>query len=644
MNSYRHDIDGLRGICVLAVVVFHVFPSLAPGGFLGVDIFFGISGYLICQLILRQLLKQEFSFFGFFASRIRRIFPALLLILLFCAIIANKLLPFDEFRLLNLHLATSTVFSSNFLLANEVGYFDTASIRKPLLHLWSLAVEEQFYIVFPFLILFAYSLKRQAGVSMLLAFFSVASYIVGTYTATSNSNAAYYLPWCRAYEILIGAALASSEYLFVHSVSAANQMKYGGTQVRLPYQTGRLLFAKDFFAFYSGAWSIIGMGLIVFSFYIFNPNDPIPGVSTLFPLLGLLILLAVGPRAWVNRYVLSTPILVKLGKISYPLYLWHWPVWVFLTIKFHDTVLMGVLAIVVSTLLATMTYQFVERPIRNGRLMVSKTYVLLLLMVIAGMVSLRTYEMGVFRIEKNQLALDQATLAQYQQITNQVDIKYQWTADRKKVIIFGDSQAQDLFNAWKNSTSVGLMMANSAYFCSAFRYPDKDQTRHAEYCNKQFDQLTNSEEIKQADVFVYTHFWRDRDEFVPGYTEGVDRIRKANPKLKIYFMGPKPIIWKSYVSINAIMHDYKAPQDINEYLNSVRYDNSHNANYVRGLADHLNVGYIDAINILCQDKCDLYSGTEHYYYDQSHWTPAGTLNFYNKAALTLSQLVNKNGN
>ncbi len=221
-------------------------------------------------------------------------------------------------------------------------------------------------------------------------------------------------------------------------------------------------------------------------------------------------------------------------------------------------------------------------------------------MVQEGLIFLGCLEPGMFRIAKNDTGLDSKTLILYQQITNQVNTKINWTPERKKIIIFGDSQAQDLFSSWKNDTGVGLMMINSGYFCSAFRYPDKDQTRHLDYCNKQFELLVNSTEIQEADLLVYTHLWRDREEYVPGYQESLDRIREANPKLSVYFMGPKPIIWKSYVTINAIMLDYKPTQSINDYLNRVRDDNSSKVSYARGIADKLNVGFIDAIPILCK--------------------------------------------
>ena len=535
MNKfYRQDIDGLRGICVMAVLVFHIFPEILPAGFLGVDIFFGISGYLICQLILRQIKNQNFSVLGFFGSRIRRIFPALILVLLFCVLVGSYLLPFDEFRQLNLHIATGTVFSSNFLLANEIGYFDTASTRKPLLHLWSLAVEEQFYLIFPFAILLLTRFKLR--ISYALFFLAILSYSTGVYIAQNNPDDAYFLSWCRFYEILAGAALAAgvAKQTAVFKTMVAPTVKTGN------FQSGRLLLQHENLLGKKSVWSVIGLALICVSFFVFDRNNVVPGISTLLPLLGLLILLSTGSEAWVNQRVLSARWLVAIGKISYPLYLWHWPIWVFIAIKFQATIWAGLATIASSFLLAIMTYQFVERPIRNGLLMTSKAYVLMLLMLIIGMVSIRTYETGVYRVMQNDAVLDSATLAMYQQRDLDANIKLNWKPNNQKIIVLGDSQAKDLFKSWKNDENIGLLMFNSAYHCSAFTYADKDLKRHADYCRNKFELLVNSEELKEADVLVYAHLWRAKYEFIPGYQEGLERIRKVNPKLKIYFMGLNP--------------------------------------------------------------------------------------------------------
>ncbi len=240
--KYRNDIDGLRGICVLAVVVYHVFPKMAPGGFLGVDIFFGISGFLICQLILNQIQAHNFSLFGFFASRIRRIFPALILVFLFSVSAGSYLLPFDEFRQLNLHIATGSVFSSNFLLANELGYFDTASARKPLLHLWSLAVEEQFYVIFPFVILLLYRSRLRIGLAILT--FAISSYAAGVYTAQGDADGAYFYSWCRFYEILAGAALAVGASSNATSIRSQIFLFFATTMSALMTYMSQTIFLK----------------------------------------------------------------------------------------------------------------------------------------------------------------------------------------------------------------------------------------------------------------------------------------------------------------------------------------------------------------------------------------------------------------
>ncbi len=158
--TYRPDIDGLRGVAILSVILFHAFPGILPGGYVGVDVFFVISGFLISSIILQNLERKTFSFRAFYARRIKRIFPALALVLLSCALFGWFALMEDEFVQLGNHMLGGALFWSNFLLKAEAGYFDSSAETKLLLHLWSLAIEEQFYIVFPVFLVAVYRIRR----------------------------------------------------------------------------------------------------------------------------------------------------------------------------------------------------------------------------------------------------------------------------------------------------------------------------------------------------------------------------------------------------------------------------------------------------------------------------------------------------
>src|SRR5438093_2448008 len=207
---YRPDIDGLRAVAVLAVIGFHAFPSFVPGGFVGVDVFFAISGFLISGLIFEQLANDRFSFWDFYARRIRRIVPALVVLLIAIAAIGWAVLVSDEFLALQKHIAAAATFTSNIVLWHEAGYFDAPSDFKPLLHLWSLAIEEQFYLLWPF-VLWA-SWRRRLHLGTIITGFVVGSFALNLQALhTGAPTAAFFLPQCRLWQLLGGALLAYIE-------------------------------------------------------------------------------------------------------------------------------------------------------------------------------------------------------------------------------------------------------------------------------------------------------------------------------------------------------------------------------------------------------------------------------------------------
>ena len=204
--SYRPDIDGLRAVAVLSVVIYHFFPHALRGGFTGVDIFFVISGFLIARIIFAKLDENRFSFLDFYARRIRRIFPALIVVLL-AGFAVGRYLFFDfEFLLLAKHLAAGAFFFSNFLLRKEVGYFDADAEFKPFLHLWSLSIEEQFYIAFPLLVWLTFN--RNARVWALLIVLATLSFYLNMRHISRRPEMVFYMPWTRMWELLAGAILA----------------------------------------------------------------------------------------------------------------------------------------------------------------------------------------------------------------------------------------------------------------------------------------------------------------------------------------------------------------------------------------------------------------------------------------------------
>jgi len=334
--KYRPDIDGLRAIAVSVVVAFHAFPTMMPGGFIGVDIFFVISGFLISTIIIGNLEHDTFKVFEFYDRRIRRIFPALIIIMLFCMIMGWCVLLTDEYQQIGKHISAASVFIQNFVLWNEAGYFDIAAEKKPLLHLWSLAIEEQFYIFWPLLMAFMW--KRKWNFLNITATFAIVSFVSNIYLSISDPTAGFYSPIARFWELMVGAILA---YLQLHK--------------------------PEFIQKHRNIQSIFGFVCIALGLMFLNKERTFPGWWALLPTLGTFFIISAGSASWLNCNVLSNRLLVWLGLISYPLYLWHWPLLSFTSIiRPGSGYKLKIVLICLSILLAVGTYLYIERPFRKN--------------------------------------------------------------------------------------------------------------------------------------------------------------------------------------------------------------------------------------------------------------------------------------
>jgi len=351
--GYRADIDGLRAIAVLSVLAFHLAPMRLTGGFVGVDIFFVISGFLISSQIFSELGKSKFSYISFYIRRIRRIFPALIAMFLFVLAAGWFLLLPVEYVQLGKHVVGGALYVSNFVLWSEAGYFDVASHNKPLLHLWSLGIEEQFYIVWPLMLAAMWRL----GVCRLrwIVALALASFVICWWLAVYEPTAAFFLPFARFWQLMAGAILAL--ILFQDNSAGAQTVSPGRLKLA---QVLQIESVKHF-------CSVVGVVLVVGSILFVDSQSLFPWLRALLPTLGSAMVIAAGPTAFLNRYLLSRRICVLVGLISYPLYLWHWPLLSFLEIvqppgseRIYKLVAAGA-----AIVLASATYYFIEKPIRT---------------------------------------------------------------------------------------------------------------------------------------------------------------------------------------------------------------------------------------------------------------------------------------
>lgn len=385
--KYRPDIDGLRSLAVLAVVAFHAFPNWMKGGFIGVDVFFVISGYLISTILFESLEQGTFSFTEFYSRRIRRILPALILVLVACFAFGWFALLADEYKQLGKNIAAGAGFVSNFVLWADAGYFDNSSESKPLLHLWSLGIEEQFYIVWPLLLWGAW--KHKFNLLTITIVVASISFFLNVNGINQDAVATFYFPQTRFWELLAGSLLAWHAHYRIEAyrilVPKIDSWLSNAIYREKTEKNGATL---------ANLLSTTGLALLGYGFWRINKDSTFPGVWAIIPVTGCLLIITAGQKAWINRCILSNKIAVWLGLISYPLYLWHWPLLSFARIIASETpsteIRIGL--VVFSIMLAWLTCLLIERPIRFGKYNGAKVAILLVLLVAVGYTGYNTYE------------------------------------------------------------------------------------------------------------------------------------------------------------------------------------------------------------------------------------------------------------
>jgi peptidoglycan/LPS O-acetylase OafA/YrhL len=633
LTTYRSDIDGLRAVAVLAVLAFHALPQVLPGGFVGVDIFFVISGYLISSILYSNLANQQFSLLDFYSRRIRRIFPALITIFIASFAMAWYFFYADEFINLGRHMISSAAFIQNWMLASESGYFDTSAEIKPFLHLWSLGVEEQFYIIWPLLLWGAWKLRLSLlKLTLICLLASFAWNIYELYFA--QSTIAFYLPQVRFWELLIGAVLA---YIHLNSDSFSGSSRYISV----------LGLANE------NVRSIVGATLLLLSFFFINSQIVFPGFWAALPALGAVLLISAGPNAILNRSVLSNKAAVWFGKISYPLYLWHWVLLAYLRILEPDLfakVKFRLLALLLTVALSWLTYRFIEKPLRFGVFGKQKTWLLIAAMI--GIIFLgreiqnqsgmgyrftasAAYLGGDFQAQMRKNLEDDyqqnsapCDFSQPEKKSNQPksDIaKDCYDADPKKQAMFlwGDSHAQMLAYGLKNNLPVDWQLLQVASVgCKP--NPAQLEDSSTSYCER--SNYMALEIIKksrpQTVVIAQSTAWKSPE------VESLSAVLKKLGVQRIVFVGQNPqwsdalptlMMRKQVVGIPQRTKSGLVPETlaINERTKQIF------------TSPESGVAFVDLIDLFCnEDGCLVYLGNDPVsgmtYFDSHHLSPVAS--------------------
>jgi len=467
--KYRADIDGLRAVAVLSVMAFHAELNRYSGGYVGVDVFFVISGYLISSIVFSEIASSRFSVIGFYERRIRRIFPALFVVLAVSSVFAAIYLLPSELVAYGRSMMAATASVSNIYFWMHSGYFDSP-FSQPLLHTWSLAVEEQFYICFPlFLVLVRKFFPQRLRISVVVLFF--ASLLTSAVVVSHSRETAFYMLYTRAWELLLGTILSLGMFPRLQSAWLRNLA------------------------------TLAGIGMIAFSVLIYTPNTLFPGFSALMPCLGSALIIWAGEAgSSLVGAVLSWRPIVFIGLISYSLYLWHWPV----IVLRHMGVLVGVgsvtsqkqavlfsshrfdilIEIAISFALAVLSWWFVERPFRKGRLRLNGRPLFALagaVMVIFLGFSSWTVLAGGF---KGRFPFDAVRVASGFDAGNEesismrtgtcflttenhfeefnYDMCLRQDSDKKNYLLLGDSHSAMLWSALSSSLQENVMQASTA--------------------------------------------------------------------------------------------------------------------------------------------------------------------------------------
>lgn len=624
--KYRPDIDGLRAIAVLAVILFHTGVPGFSGGFVGVDIFFVISGFLITSIILKEIKKENFSIARFYERRIRRIFPALFPVIAFTLIVGTYLFDAVAFKEFGESVTATTLFSSNILFWHQAGYFDAPSLQKPLLHTWSLAVEEQFYIFFPLALMFIHKYLKShyllwvfitITLSLVTSIFGVYKYPIET----------FYLVPPRAWELLVGSVLALGVLPIPSSLWLRNLL------------------------------SITGFGFIVYSVGFYTEATLFPGQGAIAPVFGAWLIIysnKVGDEMAVVNKALSLRPLVFIGLISYSLYLWHWPLVVFTKyLTFHPFNGYERAGIIFASLaVSTLSWKYIEQPFRSKQMLLPERK---RLFDMAGVVMIVASGIGVFIYFQNGMS-NRFGLSETKMAIPSNDIMPPILIGKKDAapsfVLWGDSHAASLTpaiieQANKNNLS-GFVFAHGSTpaLLGIESNLDKPDFSKAEWNSKVLDFIKRKPTIKV--VFLAAQ-WSNYNllnrnglvfhDISNGFIkkgdgnayliEGLNRTISALHGMgrKVVFVADVPSFDYPVPKIHALHYRFPYYVNLNQFLPEIGHHNKSQEEVIRRL---INLSEIECIypssKIFDKDgKCRITANSKLLYQDSNHLSIAGAL-------------------
>jgi peptidoglycan/LPS O-acetylase OafA/YrhL len=562
-SPYRADIDGLRAISIILVVGYHA--QWIPGGFIGVDIFFVISGFLITRIILTQVKAGTFSSMGFYARRIRRIFPALIVVLSVTYLIGWFILLPDGFSLLGENIAAGVAFASNLFQLRQAGYFAPNATENPLLHLWSLGIEEQFYIFWPPVLLTIFGSKRRR---LWMTAIAAVSFGVGLLIFFGYKDWSFYSPISRAWELLVGGIIADRQGER-RSVEIDNRL------------------------------TMIGIAAIVGAAIWLKTDSPFPGVYALLPAFGA-VLIIVSPNSWANRTLLSNRLMVQIGLISYPLYLWHWPLLSYLAIVRNGSATLLEIwgTVIVAGGLSWLTFHFIEVPIRRQQNAVLKLSFGLAAVGLAGLV---TVVASGFSFRFSPEIRDIALLAPFSNtgFRNECFLEKPGSRFSSNCIEAGN---KPLLFLWGDSTAAalypGLKKTEEAFpFRLAFFAVPGCAPILKGKCSESSDIIFDYVRSSTPQIVLLHAMW-DRSDDLDKLRETIQRLKEINIP-RIVILGPVPV-WKRWLP-HSLVNFYRVHHTIADRI-ATGVSGPERDGVMESFSKAVGVEYISAWHVLCNSE------------------------------------------
>ena len=616
-RGYRPDLDGLRAVAVIAVLAYHAFPQLVRSGFVGVDIFFVISGYLITAIIQREMLEKRFKLSNFYARRILRIFPALIVVVLATFVLGWFVLSVSGMEALGTNIEGAAAFIENLVLHEQVvDYFNPGAERLPLLHLWSLGIEEQYYIVWP-AALWLIS-HWQARRVTLVAALALGSFLVCVLTPPLDSAWAFYSPTTRGWELLAGALLALRPNQPLKVVGPA----------------------------FDASLAFIGLTGVAVGFWALNGRMPWPGFLTLIPVLSATALIATSGTL-IHRRILSARPMVFIGLISYPLYLWHFPLIAFAKLNAGGAVsapaMCGLLAL--SFLLAGLTYYFVERPLRFGKsaigLRVTPLVAAMAGIWLIGIVAVDTRGLPVrFPPEIREFMLSGSETSQYwrrgkclllpQQPASEFAPECAGYSGHPLLLIWGDSYGGALYPgllhfAAERSYDVAQYTASACPPLIGYTLAERP------FCKSINDDVVERIARLNPDVVILDATWGHAEQILrDDLPRTVSKLRAMNVP-RIVLMGPPPG-WQGAGLAANVLEYYKqtgAVLPVRTFHRSTDEWTRERDALLQELSRDLGIHYISVRNVFCNDSGCLSrigpNNSELTAFDPGHLTVPGAI-------------------